>query len=77
VPVAAEADAERQAAAAQPIQGRGLPGDLDRSAPGERSDHRTEPDRRERDPGIGDLENRLPPADVIPEEDSLRASRKA
>ena len=79
-PVAAKADAERQAAAAQPIKGRGLPGDLDRSAPGEWGDHRTESDRlcgggdrRERDPGISDLENRLPPADVIPEKDSVPA----
>jgi hypothetical protein len=56
----------------------GTPGPLNRPAPDERGDHRTESDRlcgggdrRERDPGIGDLENRLPPADMTPEEDSV------
>ena len=65
--VAAEADPERQPAAAEPVERRRLPGDLDRSPPCERRHHRPEPhargrggDRRQRDPRVGDLDDRLP-----------------
>ena len=78
--VAAEADAEDEPAAAEPVQRRGLPGDLGRPAAGEGRDHGAEPhpfggggDRRQRDPRVGHLPDRRPPAQVVPDEDPVPA----
>ena len=78
--IAAQTDAERQPAAAEPVQRRGLPGDLDRPAPGQRCDHRAEPDplgggchRRERDLWIGHRDHGRPPAHVVPDEHAVPA----
>jgi hypothetical protein len=79
--VAAEADPERQPAAREPVERGGLPGDLDRPAPRQRRDHGAEPDalggggdRRQRDPRVGHVDDRLPPAHVVPHEHPVPAS---
>jgi hypothetical protein len=73
--VAAKAYAERQPAAAEHVQRRRLARDLDRPPPGQRRDHRAEPDalgrgrnRRQRDLRVGDMGHGRPPVDVIPHE---------
>ena len=78
--VVAQADPECEPASAEPIQCRGLPGDFDRPAPGEWCDHRADPDafgssgnRRQCDPRIGHVDDRLTPAHVIPHEHSVPA----
>jgi hypothetical protein len=78
--VVAQADAEDEPAAAEPVERGGLPGDLGRPAAGERRDHGAEPhpvgggrDRRQRDPRIGHVPDRGPPAQVVPDEDPVPA----
>jgi hypothetical protein len=78
--VAAETDTEGEAATAEPVQGRGFPGDLGWPAAGEGRDHGTEPqvfggggDRGQRDPRVGHLPDRGPPAQVVPHEDPVPA----
>jgi hypothetical protein len=78
--VAAETHAEGEAATAEPVQGRGLPGDLGRPAAGKGRDHGAEPqvvggvgDRRQRDPRVGHLPDRRPPAQVVPHKDPVPA----
>ena len=78
--VATKADPESESALAQPIERRGFPGNLDRASSGKRRDHRAEPDalgggrdRRQRDPRVGHVDDRLPPAHVIPHEHSVPA----
>jgi hypothetical protein len=58
--------------AAEPFERRCLPADLDRPASRDRCHHRPEPDAvttdgdcRERDPRVGHVGNRLPPAHVV------------
>ena len=58
--------------AAEPFERRCLPTDLDRPASRDRCHHRPEPDAvttdgdcRERDPRVGHVDNRLPPAHVV------------
>jgi hypothetical protein len=78
--VVAQADAEDEAAAAEPVERRGLPGHLGRPAAGEGRDHGAEPhpfggsgDRRQRDRRIGHLPDGRPPAQVVPDEDPVPA----
>jgi hypothetical protein len=73
--VAAEPDAQRQPAAAQPVEGGGLARDLGRPAPGERRDHRAKSDALGRagdhgqgDLRIGDVNDGLAPAHLVPHE---------
>jgi hypothetical protein len=88
--VAAEADAEGEAATAEPVQRRGFPGDLGRPAAGQGRDHGAEPqmfggggDRRQRDPRVAHLPDRRPPEQVVPHKDpcppasSASAARRA
>ena len=79
-PVAAEADAERQPAIAEPIEGRGLARHLDRPAPCEWGDHRAEPDALgragdsgQRDLCVGHVDNGLVPTYVVPHEHPVPA----
>jgi len=76
--VASEADAERQPAAAEPVEGRGFPGNLDRTAAGKRGDHWAEPDavgrggdRGQRDPRVGHVHDWLGPPKLVPDEESV------
>ena len=78
--IAAETDAEREAAAAEPVQRRGFLGDLGRPAAGKGGDHGAEPeafggggDRGQRDPRVGHLPDRRPPAQVVPHEHAVPA----
>lgn len=78
--VAAQAGAEGEATAAEPVQRHGLPGDLGRPPTGQRRDHGAQPqplssdgDRRQGDPRVGHLPDRFPPAQVIPDEHPVPA----
>jgi hypothetical protein len=78
--VAAEADAQRESAVAQPVEGRGLARDLGGTTPGERGDHRAEPDalgragdRGKRDLRVGHADDGLAPAHLVPHEDPVPA----
>jgi hypothetical protein len=79
-PVAAQADAKRQSAAAEPVERRCFPGDLDRPTSREWGDHRAEPDslgggghRCQRDPRVGHVDHGLLVAQVVPDEHSVPA----
>jgi len=79
-PVAAEADAEREPAAAEAVERRGLAGELGGAAAGDRADHRPEAhlrggggDRGQGDPGVGRRGHRFAPAEVVPAEDAVPA----
>lgn len=76
--VAAQPDAEDQAAAAQLVERGGFPRDLGGAAAREGRDHRPQlylfggsRDGRQGDPGIGHLPDRLTPAHLIPHENSV------
>jgi hypothetical protein len=78
--VTAEADTERQAATAEAVERRALPGDLHRPASGQRRHHRAEPDAlgggghgRQRDPWVRHRCDGLAPAHVIPDEEPVPA----
>ncbi|GAA3646479.1 hypothetical protein GCM10022267_36430 [Lentzea roselyniae] len=78
--VAAETDAEGEAAVAEPVERRGLLGRLGRSAAGQGCDHGAEPeafggsgDRGQRDPRVGHVPDRCPPAQVVPHEHAVPA----
>jgi len=78
--VAAQADAEGEAAAAEPVQRHGLPGDFGRPPAGQRRDHGAQPHAlrggggcRQGDPRVGQLPHRRPPGQVIPEKDPVPA----
>ena len=78
--VAAQADAEREPTAAEPVERRCFPGDLDRPTSCERGDQRAEPDslggaghRCQRDPRVGHVDHWLHVAQVVPDEDSVPA----
>jgi len=78
--VEADADAEDEPATAEPVECRGLPGDLDRPAAGQRRDHGANAhafgrggDARHRDPRVGDLLDRRVPAHMVPDKDPVPA----
>ncbi len=78
--VAAQADPEGEPATAEQVERRGLPGDLHRPPARQRRDHGPEPDPpgrrgdcRQRDPRIGNRQDRLVPAHVISDEHPVPA----